>query len=45
MIGTLRGAGFPMPVVARAFGALDSHTYGFTLQEQAWAVDPAEAPA
>ena len=44
MIGTLRGAGFPMPTVARAFGALDSHTYGFTLQEQAWAVDPSETP-
>jgi AcrR family transcriptional regulator len=44
MIGTLRGAGFPMPIVARAFGALDSHTYGFALQEQAWAIEPVEGP-
>ena len=44
VIATLRGAGFPLPVVARAFGLLDSHTYGFTLQEQAWAFDPADSP-
>jgi AcrR family transcriptional regulator len=44
VIGTLRSAGFPMPIVARAFGALDSHTYGFTLQEQAWAIEPVETP-
>jgi AcrR family transcriptional regulator len=34
-VGTLRGAGFELPVVARAFMAIDSHTYGFTLQEAA----------
>lgn len=33
VIGVLRGAGFSMPDVARAFLALDSHTYGFTMQE------------
>ena len=44
VIATLRGAGFSLPIVARAFGLLDSHTYGFTLQEQAWAFDPADAP-
>ena len=35
VVGTLRGAGFAMPDVARAFMALDSHTYGFTIQELA----------
>jgi AcrR family transcriptional regulator len=33
VIGTLRRAGFSLPDVARAFMALDSHIYGFTLQE------------
>jgi AcrR family transcriptional regulator len=33
VIGILRRAGFPLPDVARAFMALDSHIYGFTLQE------------
>ena len=37
-IGVLTGAGFAMPVVIRTLMALDSHTYGFTLQEQAWRV-------
>ncbi len=32
-IGTLAGAGFPLPVVGWAFVAIDSHTYGFVLQE------------
>jgi AcrR family transcriptional regulator len=44
VIGVLTGAGFAMPVVARAFMALDSHTYGFTLQEQSWAGSLEEAP-
>jgi AcrR family transcriptional regulator len=35
VVGVLREAGFPMPIVASAFMALDSHTYGFTLQELA----------
>jgi AcrR family transcriptional regulator len=41
-IGVLAGAGFPMPVVVRTLLAIDSYTYGFTLQEQAWPF-PAEA--
>jgi AcrR family transcriptional regulator len=44
VIGVLSGAGFSMPDVARAFVALDSHTYGFTLQEQSWAIDVDHAP-
>lgn len=36
MIGVLSAAGFPMPTVLRAIMALDSHTYGFVLQEMAW---------
>ena len=43
-IGVLTGAGFPMPVVIRTLMALDSHTYGFTLQEQAWAFPVESAP-
>jgi AcrR family transcriptional regulator len=43
VLATLFGAGFPPPLTAQAFMALDSHTYGFTLQEQAWAIDPADA--
>jgi AcrR family transcriptional regulator len=44
VIGVLSGAGFPMPVVAHAFMALDSHTYGFALQELSWALDMEHAP-
>ena len=43
-IGVLTGAGFPMPVVIRTLMALDSHTYGFTLQEQAWPFPVEDAP-
>jgi AcrR family transcriptional regulator len=43
-VGVLRGAGFDLPTVARAFMALDSHTYGFTLQELALPFDAATAP-
>jgi AcrR family transcriptional regulator len=35
VVGVLREAGFSLPDVARAFMALDSHTYGFTIQELA----------
>lgn len=35
VVGVLREAGFDLPLVARAFMALDSHTYGFALQELA----------
>jgi len=43
-VGVLAGAGFPMPIVIRTLVALDSHTYGFTLQEQAWTLPADEAP-
>lgn len=43
VVGILRGAGFSTPMVARAFMALDSHTYGFTLQELALPFDAARA--
>ncbi len=35
-IGALSSAGFAMPMVVRAIITLDSYTYGFVLQEQAW---------
>ena len=44
VIGTISAAGFPMPVVIRAVMALDSHTYGFVLQELAWPFDAENAP-
>jgi len=45
VIGRLSGAGFPMPIVIRAIMALDSHTYGFVLQELAWPFGVEDAPA
>ena len=42
VIGVLAAAGFPMPIVIRAIMALDSHTYGFVLQELAWPFDDRE---
>lgn len=36
LIGVLAGAGFEMSTIVRAIMALDSHTYGFVLQEIAW---------
>ena len=44
MIGVLADAGFPMSIVIRAIMALDSHTYGFVLQEMAWSFDTETAP-
>ncbi len=44
VIGVLSDAGFPMPIVIRAIMALDSHTYGFVLQEMAWSFDTENAP-
>jgi AcrR family transcriptional regulator len=44
VIGVLSAAGFPMPIVIRAIMALDSHTYGFVLQELAWPFDVDNAP-
>jgi hypothetical protein len=43
VVGVLRGAGFDTATVARAFMALDSHTYGFTMQELALPFDAASA--
>jgi AcrR family transcriptional regulator len=43
-IGALSAAGFPMPIVIRAVMALDSHTYGFVLQELAWPFDDENYP-
>jgi AcrR family transcriptional regulator len=44
VIGVLSAAGFTMPLVIRAIMALDSHTYGFVLQELAWPFDDENAP-
>jgi AcrR family transcriptional regulator len=44
VVGALATAGFPMPIVAQAVMALDSHTYGFVLQELAWPFDAESAP-
>ena len=44
VVGVLRGAGFDTMTVAHAFMALDSHTYGFTMQELALPFDAASAP-
>jgi len=44
VIGVLSTAGFTMPMAIRAIMTLDSHTYGFVLQEQAWSFDVEDAP-
>jgi AcrR family transcriptional regulator len=44
MIGILSTEGFALPMVVRAIMALDSHTYGFVLQERAWSFDSENAP-
>lgn len=43
MLATLAAAGFAPGDAGRAFMALDSHTYGFAMQEQSWAYDPADS--
>jgi AcrR family transcriptional regulator len=43
VIGVLVAAGFSMPDVLRAVMALDSHIYGFLLQELAWSSQASEA--
>jgi AcrR family transcriptional regulator len=35
MLGTLRGAGFPVAMTAHAYALLDSYIYGFAVQEAA----------
>jgi AcrR family transcriptional regulator len=44
LIGILSAAGFEMALAVRAIMALDSHTYGFVLQEMAWSFDTENAP-
>jgi AcrR family transcriptional regulator len=44
MVSVLRDAGFLLPDVARAFGAIDSQVYGFTLQVLAMPFDVRESP-
>src|SRR5688572_8581488 len=45
VIGTLRAAGFPIALVARAFSALDSYIYGFALQQRSLPFETEEEPA
>jgi AcrR family transcriptional regulator len=42
VLGSLRGAGFDVPMAAHAFSALDSYTYGFVLQETSLPIDSPE---
>jgi AcrR family transcriptional regulator len=44
VVGVLRRAGFSLPEVAHAFGALDSHLYGFTMQVVSWPFDAGDMP-
>ena len=44
VVSILLGAGFTLPDVARAFMAVDSHVYGFTLQVVAMPFDLRDAP-
>ena len=39
MLGTLRGAGFSIPMTAHAYALIDSYVYGFALQEAALPFD------
>lgn len=41
-VGCLRNAGFSFELADRAWHAIDSHLYGFTLQEMNFPFDPAE---
>ncbi len=43
VLATLMDAGFTRGLAGKAFMALDSHTYGFAMQELAWVSDPADA--
>jgi hypothetical protein len=44
VVSILLDAGFTLPDVARAFMAVDSHVYGFTLMVLAWPFDLRDAP-
>ena len=39
VVGVLRRAGFSLQDTAHAFGSLDSHLYGFTMQVASWPFD------
>ena len=45
VIGSLRGAGFPIALAAHAFSVLDSYIYGFALQEASLPFDTEEETA
>ena len=45
VVGVLRGAGLSLTEVAHAFGALDSHLYGFVMQVASWPFDADDYPA
>jgi AcrR family transcriptional regulator len=45
VIGTLRAAGFSIPLAAHAFSAIDSYVYGFALQEATLPFDTADEAA
>jgi AcrR family transcriptional regulator len=45
VIGILRGAGFPIALVAHAMSALDSYIYGFALQQRALPFETGEQTA
>jgi AcrR family transcriptional regulator len=45
VIGTLRGAGFPVALTAHAFSALDAYIYGFAMQQRSLPFDTAEEAA
>ncbi|MFH5821186.1 TetR/AcrR family transcriptional regulator [Georgenia sp. AZ-5] len=44
VLGTLRGAGFSLPMTAHAYALLDAYVYGFALQEAALPFDRDTAP-
>ena len=45
VIGTLRAAGFSIPLAAHAYSAIDSYVYGFALQEATLPFDTADEAA
>jgi AcrR family transcriptional regulator len=44
VLGTLRGAGFSVPMTAHAYALLDAYVYGFAVQEAALPFDKDTAP-
>lgn len=45
LLGCLYGNGFPPPLAAHAFSAIDAYVYGFALTEQTVPMDPDASPA